>query len=358
MIQRTGFFGAFLCALVLAQSSFSQSRLTGQVVDVIDGRTAVIDVSGTRLDIVLQLIDVPEPGQKLSSEVTEHLRALIAKKTVEFKVRTTEGDRSVGTIFLNGVDIGQQMLRDGGAWLLPVDMTDAEAPERDMYTVAESQARADKLGVWSVPGLKPAWEFRAEQRSSTRPGDTYRYSPLGDPSPGRPRNPQARANGDADLSLWADIMNAGRDAGGLVRRKLDDSGVRMTATNATVLELSSGKLKQKLSIRAIYASRGLAQGKDEMFVIGLQAVAKTSRLTQAMPASITAEDKLFTLGPARRFVRQNYSDTQEIFFYIVTRNTLNAIAGARTTEVVLGPFTGSLDIESQTQMLQLLDAAH
>ncbi|MEP7077213.1 MAG: thermonuclease family protein [Acidobacteriota bacterium] len=325
---------------------------------MIDGRTAVIDVSGTRLDLVLQLIDVPEPGQKLSSEVAEHLRALIAKKTVEFKVRTTEGDRSVGSIFLNGVDIGQQMLRDGGAWLLPVDMTDAEAPERNMYTVAESQARADKLGVWSVPGLKPAWEFRAEQRSSTGPGDTYRYSSLGDPSPGRPRNPQARTNGDANLSLWADIMNADSGAaGGLVRRKLDDSGVRMTATNATVLELSSAKLKQKLSIRAIYAMRGLAQGKDEMFVIGFQAAAKTSRLTQAMPASITAEGKLFTLGPARRFVWQNYSDPQEIFFYIVSRSTLSAIAGARTTEVVLGPFTGSLDIESQTQMLQLLDAA-
>ena len=318
----------------------------------------MIDVSGTRLDVVLQLIDVPEPGQKLSGEVAEHLRALIAKKTVEFKVRTTEGDRSVGNIFLNGVDIGQQMLRDGGAWLLPVDMTNSYAPERDAYALAESQAKADKLGVWSVPGLKPAWEFRAEQRSSTRPGDTYRYSSLGDPAPGRPRNPQARTNSDADLSFWAEIMNAvPGESGGLVRRKLDDSGVRMTATNATALELVSGKLKQKLSIRAIYATRGLAQGKDEMFVIGLQAPAKTSRLTQAMPASITAEGKLFTLGPARRFVRQNYNDPQEIFFYIVSRSTLTAIAGARTTEVTLGPFTGRLDIESQTQMLQLLDAA-
>ena len=88
-------------ALVLAVSApiaSSQHRTFGEVVEVLDGKTVVVVVPTGRVKVELQYIDVPEDGQALHAAMKAHLRTLVAG--------------------VKGVDVSQQMLRDGAAWHL------------------------------------------------------------------------------------------------------------------------------------------------------------------------------------------------------------------------------------------------
>ena len=65
------FFKTLLITFLLvfsAQTAFSQMKLNGKVVEVLDGKTVVIEVSVTknRLTGELDYIEVPEPEQQLS----------------------------------------------------------------------------------------------------------------------------------------------------------------------------------------------------------------------------------------------------------------------------------------------------
>jgi hypothetical protein len=65
----------------------------------------------------------------------------------------------IGRLFIGDVEINKQMLRDGAAWF--------NDPESDgwgrEYQEIETLAKNEKRGVWGVEGLKPAWEFRAQE---------------------------------------------------------------------------------------------------------------------------------------------------------------------------------------------------
>ena len=67
--------------LILTFSAFSQRRFGGKVIEVIDGKTAVVQMAnGGKLTVVLQYIEIPEPEQPLHQTVKEHLQKLILKK--------------------------------------------------------------------------------------------------------------------------------------------------------------------------------------------------------------------------------------------------------------------------------------
>ena len=47
-------------------TAFSQRKLSGKVVEVIDGKTAVVEIGTSgKLKVVLQYIEIPEPEQPL-----------------------------------------------------------------------------------------------------------------------------------------------------------------------------------------------------------------------------------------------------------------------------------------------------
>ena len=161
-------FPATLFILLLTQAAFPQSKFSGKVVDVLDGKTVVIQTVGGKMTAALQYIEVPEPEQPLYRTVAEHLRKLVINKRVEFRAQRVSTEVIVGQLVMDGTDVSQQMLRDGAAWHMGRDKTGQGVVEWTAYAENQSQARAEKLGVWSVPGLKPAWEFRAEKEEALR----------------------------------------------------------------------------------------------------------------------------------------------------------------------------------------------
>jgi len=78
----------FLLALFLfaAHSASAQILYPGKVVDIVDGKTVVLEAPGGSMRVVLQYIDVPEPEQPLHQTIVDHLGNLTRGKSAEFRL--------------------------------------------------------------------------------------------------------------------------------------------------------------------------------------------------------------------------------------------------------------------------------
>ena len=149
---------SLLMLLFTSAANAQLSSLAGQVVDVLDGRTVVVQATSGRINVELQFISVPVAGDLMADVVREHLRTLVQGKNIEYRIRNIQTDRTIGRLTVNAVDVSQQMLRDGAAWHMPVRFTGQDTGEFALYAATEAAAKNEKLGVWAVPDLKPVWE--------------------------------------------------------------------------------------------------------------------------------------------------------------------------------------------------------
>src|SRR5215213_653969 len=150
--------------LIFSVSAFAQRRFSGTVIDVLDGKTVVLELqAGKKLTFELQYIEIPEPEQQLHQMVREHLQQMVYGKQVEFLPRGFTETRTIGQLLVGGVDVSQQMLRDGAAWHVLPEVSGQDETQRDTYQTNEAQAKAEKRGIWAIENLQPAWEFRAQK---------------------------------------------------------------------------------------------------------------------------------------------------------------------------------------------------
>jgi hypothetical protein len=63
-------------------------------------------------------------------------------------------------VFLNGVDVGSQMLRDGAAWYDRSREYTLSTSDRELYERCEQLARGEKRGLWQDSAAVAPWEFR------------------------------------------------------------------------------------------------------------------------------------------------------------------------------------------------------
>jgi endonuclease YncB( thermonuclease family) len=153
--------------LIFSVAAVGQRKFSGTVVDVVDGRTVVLEMpAGGKLTFELQYIEVPESEQQLHQTVREHLQQMVYGKQVEFLPRGFTETKTLGQLFVGGVDVSQQMLRDGAAWHISPEISGQDEAGRKNYIETEKQAKEEKRGVWGIEGLKPAWEFREEKQKT------------------------------------------------------------------------------------------------------------------------------------------------------------------------------------------------
>jgi endonuclease YncB( thermonuclease family) len=138
------------------------TTFSGRVVNIEDGDTIIVLAATNQSNkIRLQGIDAPEGGQAFGNRSQQNLSDLIFNRdvTVEWSKRDRYG-RKVGKVLLDGSDVCLEQIKSGMAWHYKYYQSEQSNEDRELYTNAETEARATRRGLWSDANPIPPWDFR------------------------------------------------------------------------------------------------------------------------------------------------------------------------------------------------------
>jgi micrococcal nuclease len=155
-----------LVAFVCLHSVATAATLQAKVVEVQSGNSLVVSNINRSLRIRLKAIAPPDARQPFSEASLEHLKALILDKTVTVEYTELSDGYLEAKVFLNGVDVGSQMLRDGVAWYDRSRQHTLNAGDRELYERCEQLARDEKRGLWQDSAAVAPWDFRKPKQET------------------------------------------------------------------------------------------------------------------------------------------------------------------------------------------------
>lgn len=150
----------FLAAFLSLTGSHSfASEFTGVVVGVADGDTlTVVTSEKERIRVRLDQIDAPEKSQPFGERSRQSLAGMSFQKTVRV---VDHGDdrygRTIGTVFVDGLNINEEQIRRGMAWVFV-----RYAREDRLFAIEQEAKQADR-GLWTDAEPVPPWEWRRRQ---------------------------------------------------------------------------------------------------------------------------------------------------------------------------------------------------
>lgn len=157
-----------LCTITLfifSISSVHAQTIEGRIVRITDGDTLILlDASNRNKKIRLSGIDAPEKGQPFGKASKKALSDLVfGKKVTAECVKLDRYQRNVCKILVDGLDINLEQIRKGFAWHYKKYEEEQPLAERTIYSQAENNARATRLGLWSDNNPQAPWAFRHEK---------------------------------------------------------------------------------------------------------------------------------------------------------------------------------------------------
>lgn len=148
-----------LLALLFAASGARADELAGEVVGITDGDTLRVLVEQREVVIRLDQIDAPEKRQPFGQRSRQSLAEMTFRKTARVVTRGQDRHgRTVGTVFIAGLDVNAEQVRRGMAW---VYLRYARDPA---LTAQELEARQARRGLWVDSSPLPPWEWRKQHR--------------------------------------------------------------------------------------------------------------------------------------------------------------------------------------------------
>lgn len=132
--------------------------IEGRVVGISDGDTLTL-LTADREEVRVRLaeIDTPEAGQPYGTRARRALSDLAFRRDARVTVVDTDRyGRTVGRVHVGATDVNADLVQHGAAW---VYLKYAKDPA---LFALERQARADRVGIWSLPADQqvPPWEWR------------------------------------------------------------------------------------------------------------------------------------------------------------------------------------------------------
>ena len=319
----------FLLLFVCASSVSAQMTVAGEVIEVVDGKTVIISIPTGKVKAELQFVEVPEEGQPYHEIVKEHLSVMVLGKVVEYRAQTIFKNRTVGRMLLNGVDVSQQLLRDGAAWHIPANVSGQGRFEFDIYSSTEKEARDEKRGVWSIAGLKPAWEVRAERAAAARATPSNNSSLSTGPQSANPIT-------IAKVGYWGDknpaLTNIGALANGYnAETKRGYVGTSYLGVPETDLDKAIGA-KTAVDISYFYKEdeKNVRKG---LYVITVLSASTKWRFLAHNDLYVINDGKSTFIGKAKRASRTVDGAVQETLSYTVNRSAVETVANG--SEVIL-----------------------
>ncbi len=116
-----------------------------KVIKVYDGDTiTIINENGEKEKIRLYGINARELQEDYGTKARDYLRELILEKEIKLeRLYKDRYNRTVGKIFLNDLDISQEMVKQGQAFIYHKYNHDL-----DIYNPLENYAKENKLGMY------------------------------------------------------------------------------------------------------------------------------------------------------------------------------------------------------------------
>lgn len=102
-------------------------------------------------------IDAPEMDQEFGLEAKEFLNRYLHKKVKVLPNGVDKYGRTIGTIYVENVNINVLEVREGYAWHYKKYSGDQELAK------AEELARLGKKGLWKNENVLAPWEWRKKQ---------------------------------------------------------------------------------------------------------------------------------------------------------------------------------------------------
>lgn len=153
-----------LClAALLIFAGLAHADLVGQVVGIMDGDTIDVLVDRQPVRVRLAQIDAPEKRQAFGTRSRQALAELVFRQsvTVTDAGRDRYG-RIIGTVYVRGMDVNAEMVREGMAWVYR-----QYARDHALYEL-ERQAKASKRGLWADPEPVAPWEYRRSKHAAAK----------------------------------------------------------------------------------------------------------------------------------------------------------------------------------------------
>jgi micrococcal nuclease len=160
-------FGVLSILLFFFSCSNTDKRvdplLEGKVVGISDGDTFKLLSNGNlTLRIRLYGVDAPEKGQDFSTQAKQKLSELIFSKYIKVEKKDTDRyGRIVGLVYVNEININEEMLRNGMVWHYK------QFDKSEKWAALERIAQQQKLGLWSRSSPVPPWQWRKMKRKQS-----------------------------------------------------------------------------------------------------------------------------------------------------------------------------------------------
>lgn len=137
-------------ALAKSKTRHSQKikKFDAEIIKCHDGDTCNAKYKNEKIKIRFSGIDAPEIKQREGKLSKQYLNDLLTGKTVQLECNGKSYDRVTCLVFLEGVEVNQQMVDKGFAF-------DSPKYSKGKYEQAMLQARSAKLGIWKSIDTSP-----------------------------------------------------------------------------------------------------------------------------------------------------------------------------------------------------------
>lgn len=349
--------------IALSQTAFSQRKLSGKVTEIIDGKTAVVRIgTSANLTLVLQYVEIPEAEQPLNAVVKQHLSNLLLGKTVQFLPRGVVDSKTVAQVFIGDVDVSQQLIRDGAAWFAAAEKTEKSGAEVERYLANEALAKAEKRGVWSIEGMKPAWEFRAEKIKREKDREFARIEEITRQNREKYQRTNAKKlpppsaffsnyemwKAGRTGGMWDEIQmymgNQEFDEKGLFKYKIPNTPISLIATKDAPVSLSNGSSNPKVLCAVIYAvgKTKEQEAEKELFVMGCKSQAEKQSFKPTSQLTLSTDGKKMNFAKVIHLGRQADKRFDEMMIYFLDRTAVTKIAASENVQIKMGDFSGAM----------------
>ncbi|MFC6686240.1 thermonuclease family protein [Marinobacter koreensis] len=153
-----GFYGLGLLLLLCAFSANASSSFGVRVDEVIDGDTVkAVSDAGRLMRIRLAGIDCPESDQPWGASATQAASVYMERKHgVVEEIGQDRYGRSIGRVFVDGVNMNRALVSDGHCWAYTRYVKDKVLFE------LQDQAEERQSGLWGLTDAEPVppWEWR------------------------------------------------------------------------------------------------------------------------------------------------------------------------------------------------------